>query len=161
MAKTKEIQVVTLSLGREVFAIPVEYVREILDYQQPFALPEGPSWLAGLIDVRGHGTPVIDLRAKLGLPSVPPDQTTRIMVLDVPLDGRVLALGFVADKVREVASFTQDQLEPPPDVGVRWKSDYIAAVARHKDEFVVLFALEKLITAAEAAAIKSPVGEAA
>jgi purine-binding chemotaxis protein CheW len=161
MSSGNEIQVVTLSLGREVFAVPVEYVREILEYRAPFVLPDGPSWLMGLIDVRGRGTPVIDLRVKLGLAKVPADDHTRIMVLDVPLGGKQLALGFVADKVREVVSFTRDQFEPAPDVGVPWRSDYIAGVVRHRDDFVVLFELEKLITAADAAELRDPAVEAA
>ena len=60
-------QFVTLGLDHEVFAVPVELVREILDMRQPFRIPEAPAHLAGLIDVRGQAVPVIDLRLKLGL----------------------------------------------------------------------------------------------
>jgi purine-binding chemotaxis protein CheW len=144
---THESQFVTLCLGAEVFAVPVSMVREILDYRDSFRIPEGPDYLLGLIDVRGRGTPVIDLRAKLGLPKVPPSSATRIMVLDVPLQDRTLALGLVADRVLEVASFAEDQIEGAPDVGVAWRSDYIAGVVRREGGFVVLFNLSKLLTA--------------
>ncbi len=56
-----EAAYVTLALGDEVFAVSVAFVREILDYQAPFAIPEGPSYLLGLTDVRGRGTPTLDL----------------------------------------------------------------------------------------------------
>lgn len=153
MSGANETQYVTLSLGREVFAVPVAYVCEILNYQAPFALPEGPAWLAGLIDVRERSVPVIDLRVKLGLPKVPPGAVTRIMIVDVPLEGRSLMLGLIADRVLEVISVADDQVEPAPDVGVRWRSDYIAGVVRHKGDFVVLFELKKIITAAEVASM--------
>lgn len=146
-AVSDETQFVTLCLGAEVFAIPVALVREILDYREFFRIPDAPGYLLGLIDVRGRGTPVIDLRLKLGLAKVPPTAATRIMVLDVPLADRVLSLGLVADRVLEVATFVAHQIEAAPDVGVPWHSDYIAGVVRRDSGFVVLFDLEKLLTA--------------
>ena len=148
-----EAQYVTLGLGAEVFAVPVEYVREILDYREPFAIPEGPAYLLGLTDVRGRGTATIDLRMKLGLARVAPGPSTRILVLDIPLDGRVLSLGLVADRVVEVISVSADDIEPAPEIGVPWRSDYIAGVVRREGGFVVLFELARLLTSQEAAAL--------
>ena len=150
-----ESQYVTLCLGAEVFAVPVALVREILDYRDSFRIPEGPDYLIGLIDVRGRGVPVIDLRRKLGLTPVEPGLTTRIMVIDVPIGDRVLPLGLVADKVLEVASFSADECDAPPDVGVVWRSDYIAGVVRREGSFVVILDLPKLLSAAEAAMLSS------
>ncbi|WP_298225824.1 chemotaxis protein CheW [Acidocella sp.] len=140
---------VTLSLGQEVFAVPVAYVREILDYRAPFKIPEGPNYLLGLIDVRGRGTPMIDLRAKLGLLPAMPDGATRILVLDVPVAGRLLGLGLVADRVIEVASFATKDIEGVPEIGVSWRSDYIAGVVRRDNGFVLLFDLPNLLTGSE------------
>lgn len=157
-----ESQYVTLGLGVEVFAVPVAFVREIIDYCRPFNIPEGPSYLLGLIDVRGRGTPLIDLRTKLGLPYVEPDLATRILVLDVPLTDRTLALGLVADRVIEVVSIARKQIEPAPDVGVSWRSAYMSGVVRRDNGFVVLFDLPKLLTATDTALLSAPmVGEAA
>jgi purine-binding chemotaxis protein CheW len=161
MTKATEAQYVTLGLGQEVFAVRVDFVREILDYRTPFHIPEGPAFLLGLIDVRGSGTPTIDLRTKLGLPHQPPGPTTRILVLDVPLEDRVLSLGLVADRVIEVATFKADMIEPAPDVGTPWRSDYISGVVRRENDFVVLFNLPKLLTAAEAGALSVSPGRAA
>lgn len=148
-----EAQFVILGLGAETFAVPVEFVREILDYQQPFAIPEGPAYLLGLTDVRGRATPTLDLRLKLGMPAVEPTLTTRILVLDIPVEDRELSLGLVADRVIEVAAFTSDQVEPAPDIGVPWRSDYIRGVVRRDTGFVVLFDLARLLTSQEAAAL--------
>lgn len=161
IAVSGEAQFVALCLGAEVFAVPVAQVREILDYRETFRIPDGPDYLLGLIDVRGRGTPVIDLRTKLGMPMVPPSPTTRIMVLDVPLADRTLSLGLVADKVLEVATFTTSQIDAAPDVGVPWRSDYIAGVVRRDTGFVVLLNLPRLLTADEAAVVASTTAEAA
>ncbi len=80
-----EGQFVTLAIDREVFAVPVESVLEILDMRQASRIPESPPYMLGLIDLRGRSIPVLDLRLKLGLPAVPPTETTRILVLEVTI----------------------------------------------------------------------------
>lgn len=156
-----EGQYVTLGLGAEVFAVPVSMVREILDYRVPFNIPDGPGYMLGLIDVRGRGTPLIDLRSKLGLKRVDPAPTTRILVLDVPLPDRTLALGLVADRVLEVVNFTAREIEGAPDVGVTWRSDYIAGVVHRDSGFVVLFDLARLLTVAEVEGLSAGIERAA
>lgn len=157
----QEIQLVTLGLGKEVFAVPVEYVREILDYGEPFAIPEGPAWFLGLTDVRGQATPTLDLRVRLGLPRVPPDLGTRILVLDVPMGERTLSLGLVADRVIEVISAAREKIEPAPEIGVPWRSDYIQGVVRRETGFVVVFDLPRLLAGAEIACLAAASPEAA
>jgi len=156
-----EAQFVTLGLGREVFAVPVGYVREILDYREPFAIPEGPAWFLGLTDVRGRPVPTIDLRVRLGLPSAPRDLSTRILVLDVPMAEQTLTLGLVADRVIEVVSAPEASIESPPEIGVPWRSDYIRGVVRRDGGFVVLFDLPRLLSGAELAALAAGSVEAA
>src|SRR4051812_21164300 len=119
MSNDDSDQFVTLGLDDEVFAVPVGLVREILDMRQPFRIPEAPAHLAGLIDVRGCAVPVIDLRLKLGLPPRAADVDTRILVLDVPVEGRSLLLGLIADRVFEVTAL-DDGMAPPPDIGTTW-----------------------------------------
>jgi purine-binding chemotaxis protein CheW len=144
-------QFVTLALGEEIFAVPVDCVAGILDYAQPFAIPEAPAYVLGLTDVRGRATPTLDLRRKLGMTPIQPTLQTRILVLDVPLEGRALSIGLAADRVIEVASFDDDEIEPAPDIGVRWRSEYIKGVVRREGRFVVLFDLNRLLTSDEVA----------
>src|ERR1700754_3639616 len=106
-AASHDAQFVTLGIDREVFAVPGDAVLEILDMRPMFRIPEAPGYLAGLIDVRGRGVPVIDLRLKLGLPAQPATETTRILVLEFALNNQEgveqrLVLGLIADRVIEV-----------------------------------------------------------
>lgn len=153
VAGAAELQFVTLGLGDEVFAVPVEMVREILDYRAPFGIPDGPPYFLGLTDVRGQGTPTLDLRLKLGMAAAPPGPSTRILVVDVPLADRTLSLGLMADRVFEVIAVASSQVEPAPDIGLNWRSDYIRGVVRRESGFVVLFDLERLLTATDAAVL--------
>lgn len=143
---SSEAQYVTFSLGEEVFAVPVEVVREILDHEDAFKIPHGPEYLLGLRDVRGQGVPVIDLRLRLGMTRTVKTPHTRILVMDIPMSDRLLALGLVADKVFEVAPFRRDQIETAPDIGISWSSDYIAGVVRREGDFVVIIDLARLFS---------------
>lgn len=144
-------QFVTLGLDNELFAVPVGLVREILDMRQPFHIPEAPPHLAGLIDVRGRAVPVIDLRLKLGLSSRAATADTRILVLDVPVGERCLSLGLIADRVFEVTALDSGSLAPPPEIGTRWRCDYIQGIGRRGDNFVVIFDMARLLSGDAAA----------
>ncbi|NTJ44411.1 chemotaxis protein CheW [Agrobacterium larrymoorei] len=147
MASTSsDTQFVTFSLGEEVFAVPVDVVREILDHEEAFKIPHGPDYLLGLRDVRGQGVPVIDLRLRLGMSRTIKTPHTRILVLDIPIGEKLLALGLVADKVFEVTPFRHDQIETAPDIGIRWNSSYIAGVVRRDGDFVVIIDLAQLFS---------------
>ncbi len=154
-SSSSEAQFVTFSLGEEVFAVPVEVVREILDYEEAFKIPNGPDYLLGLRNVRGQGVPTIDLRLKLGLTKTVPTPHTRVLVLDIPLNERLLSLGLVADRVFEVTPFRKDQIEQAPDIGVRWRSDYINGVVRRETGFVVIIDLARLLSTDDAVAMTS------
>jgi purine-binding chemotaxis protein CheW len=108
-------------------------------------LPHAPHFLLGMIDVRGSGYPIVDLRLKLELPSVPATDATRIIILDVPIEDRVVGVGFVADCVYEVTDIDESTMEAVPEVGGRWKSDYIAGIGRKGDKFVIIFDLARLM----------------
>ncbi len=155
-----ELQIVTFGLGAEVFAVPVSLVREILDFRETFRIPNGPDYLLGLTDMRGQGVTTVDLRVRLGLPAAPPTPSTRILVVDVPVAGRVLMLGLVVDRVLEVCSVAAGQLESAPDIGVRWPSDYIGGVFRRADGFVVLVEMSRIFSNADAGLLDRPAAAA-
>lgn len=142
---------VTLGVDREIFAVGVDAVREILDPRPMAALPHAPAFLSGIIDVRGQAVPVLDLRQKLGLPPAPLTEHSRIVVIEVALPGRELVLGLLTDRVFEVTELDDDSAGDAPDIGVRWRSDYIRAIGRRQGRFVIVFELARLFGSEEAA----------
>lgn len=161
MSGDTDIQAVVFNLGGETFALPVGTVREILDHREAFRMPQGPEWLAGLIEVRGEAIPMIDLRIRLGLPAAAVAVTTRVLVVDVPAAERTLTLGLIVDRVLDVADFPAASIETTPDIGVRWRSDYIAGVVRRPSGFVVLLAASCIFSAEDAMLAFPDVGQAA
>jgi purine-binding chemotaxis protein CheW len=150
-----EGQYVTLGIAEEVFAVPVESVLEILDMRKASRIPEAPPYMLGLIDLRGRSVPVLDLRTKLGLPSLAATDSTRILVIEAMISGRPLVLGLVADRVIEVLALSSGDIEAAPEIGVRWRSDYIRGVGRRDASFIIIFDLPRLFSAADAAALQS------
>lgn len=142
-------QYLTLGLADETFGISIRNVREILDMRPISRLPHAPDFLVGMIDVRGAGYPIVDLRTKLDLPKVPATEATRIIILDVPMNNRLAGVGFIADCVFEVTDIDESQIEPPPSVGGPWKSDYLAGIGRKGDTFVMIFDLGRLMASSE------------
>jgi purine-binding chemotaxis protein CheW len=153
-------QCVTLGLDRELFGISVENVREILDMRPITRLPQAPTYLLGITDVRGRSVPVIDLRVKLGLPPGEVTYSTRILVLEMAMGDRNVVLGLVADRVMEVIELEADHLEPPPAIGMRWRSEYITGIGRRGDAFVIVFDLPRLFATDELALDAPPPGGA-
>ena len=142
-------QYLTLGIDGELFGIDIAHVREILDMRPISKLPHAPDFLLGMIDVRGTGFPIVDLRTKLGLPRVPATEATRIIILDVELGGRSLSVGFVADRVFEVTGLDTADTMAAPEVGGRWRSNYIAGIGRKGEAFVILLDLERLMRSDE------------
>jgi chemotaxis signal transduction protein len=147
----------TLGLGSETFGIAVRHVREILDLGTIAALPQAPSFLLGMIDVRGEGVPVVDLRVKLGLEAIAATATTRIVILDVPVEGRATAVGFVADRVIAVSTLDSDHLDPAPSVGGRWHARSLAGIGRRDGAFVIVLCIDELMAYDGPALVLSPV----
>jgi len=151
VADRAPIQAVTFAIGKEEFAVPVPFVREILDYREPFAIPNAPAHFVGLIDVRGQGIAIIDLRLRLGLPRAEPTLQTRVLVMELPQPDKTLVIGLVIDKALSVSAFNPEEIDTSPDIGVQWRSDYIQGVVRKQGGFIVLVDIGRIITGDDAA----------
>jgi purine-binding chemotaxis protein CheW len=138
-------QYVTLGVAGEVFAAPVSKVQEILDMRPIARLPRAPDNLLGMIDVRGQGIPVLDLRLTLGLPAVDDTENTRIVVLGVEGPTGFVTLGLRADRVFEVTVLDSDALNPPPAISTSWNGHCIEGIGRRNGQFVTVLDLDRLL----------------
>jgi purine-binding chemotaxis protein CheW len=143
-------QHLTFELAGETFAVAVRQVREVLDLQRIARIANAPPLLLGMIDVRGQGIPVIDLKRKLALPETETTEHTRLLVLEVPRQGRQLVVAALADAVHEVVQLTGDAVEPPPEFGEAWDNSFMQGISRRHGAFVTLLDLGWLFHAGEA-----------
>ena len=152
---TETAQYITFKLGQESFAINVAQVREVLEIPQITKVPTAPHYMRGVVNVRGKAIPVVDLRLKFGLPSVPDTLQTRIIVIELELDGESTVVGGVADSVHEVIELEPGQVNPPPRIAMRWRTELIQGMGRRGDEFIIILDINQVFSSEEAALVKA------
>ena len=144
-------QYLTFTLGEETFAIEIINVREVTDYTEITVVPRMPTWLRGVINLRGNVVSVIDLRLKLGMPPSERTVDTCIVIMEVRMEGEVMPVGIVADCVQEVIHLLPEQISPAPKVGIGLNTDYIKGVGKRKDDFVIILNIDKIVSDSETA----------
>ena len=139
----------TFVLEDETFAIDVSQVREVLDLSKITKVPRSPDFLRGVINVRGTVVPVVDFRLKFGMPGVDATVHTRIMILEISLDDKTVVVGAIADSVNDVIEFEPDRIEPPPEIGSRWKSDFIMGIGKRDNKFIMIIDVSMVFSTEE------------
>lgn len=137
---------VTFDLAEEVFAIPVNLVREALRVSTITRVPHAPHPIRGVTNLRGKVIPVIDLRVRIELPAREIDRLSRILV--VGSRGRVL--GLLVDAVRQVVHIDLDRVQPPPEDVVTVQSDYLSGVYHQGDFLILLLDVDRILVIKEA-----------
>lgn len=142
----RALEVVTLGLQGEIFAIEATHVREILDLVPITEVPNGPPFASGLINVRGKVVPLADLRLKFGMEQKPSTIDTRIIVIEIDLDGIPTTVGILADKVYEVTEVAGASLEETPKIGMRWRPEFIRCIGKRGTDFIVVLDIERIFS---------------
>lgn len=138
--------VLTLALQGELFAIEVMHVREILDLVPVTEVPGAEPAVHGLINVRGRVVPMADLRLRFGMDPAEATIDTRIVVIDVEVDGDFTTVGIRADKVYEVTELPGSALEETPRLGLRWRPDFIRCFGKRGSEFIAVLDIGRVLS---------------
>ena len=136
----------TFKLHNEIFSVDVSRVREVLDLPEVTKVPKAPPYLRGVINVRGNVVPVIDLRIKFGLTETPNTVNTRVIVMELPLDEEQVIIGAVADSVHDVLEIAADQIEPPPRIGNRRRTEFIQGIGKQNDQFIMIMDVDRVFS---------------
>lgn len=152
---TQTANYITFRLGDELFAINVAQVREVLDLSSITRVPTAPPYMRGVVNVRGSAIPVVDLRLKFGLPQVKDTVNTRIVVMELDLDGESTIVGGIADSVHDVIELEPGQIEDPPRLAMRWRTELIRGMGKRGDQFIIILDITKVFSSDEAALVES------
>ena len=131
-------QYLTFMLGREVFAMDIRTVREIIQYGPMTTVPLMPDFVRGVINLRGAVVPVIDLQARFGRPAAAVGKKTCIVIFDAVREGERVELGLLVDAVSEVIDIAADQIEPPPNFGTSVQRDFIRGMGKVDKRFLII-----------------------
>jgi purine-binding chemotaxis protein CheW len=148
---TETCHYITFKLGDELFAVDVKQVREVLEVSRITNLPTAPDYMRGVVNVRGKAIPVVDLRLRFGLPRGIDTVHTRIIVLELELDGEGAVLGGIADSVHEVIEIEPASIDPPPRIAMRWRTEFIQGMARRGDDFIIILDVNAVFSSEELA----------
>ncbi len=141
----KTFQVVSFRLGAEEYGVNIMLVQEIILLGQITQVPEVPSYVLGVINLRGNVISILDLRQRFGMPPQEPSDETRIVVAN--LHGRTV--GFVVDGVSEVLRLQRDDIAPTPATLQAAGKDYIQGLARRGTRLLILLDMERLLGSAQ------------
>lgn len=158
---TTTAQYITFKLGDELFAINVAQVREVLELPLITKVPTSPDYMRGVVNVRGKAIPVVDLRLKFGLPSAADTVNSRIVVLELDLDGENTVVGGIADSVHEVIELEPDQINPPPRIAMRWRTELIQGMGKRGDEFIIILDINRVFASSETVLLDALAGQPA
>ena len=154
MSITETLLYLTFQLEDEIFAIDVSQVREVLDISTITKVPQTPDFMRGVINVRGSVVPVVDMRIKFGMPVVDNTLDTRIVVMEVEMGEETVILGALADAVKEVIELEPTDIEPPPRLGTRWRTELIKGIGKRNDNFMLLLDVDRLFSSDELAVVQ-------
>lgn len=141
-----EMQALTFELGGEIFALEAGIVQEILDLLPETEVPGASRLVGSVINFRGKVIPLADLRLAFGMEAAAASLDSRIVVVELDLDGEAMLVGLRTDKVREVAALGLAASEAPPSVGMRWPGEFIRRLVRRDGEVVVVPDLQALFS---------------
>lgn len=135
-------QCVIFRLGQEAFAVEIAMVNEIIRMKDITPVPGALPHIRGLVNLRGQTIPVMDLRARIGLPEMEGTADSRIVVIDFEA-GR---LGIIVDAVEEVMTFEAEDIQPAPALAAGKEQEFVNGVARQEDRLVTLIDLQALVS---------------
>ena len=144
----------TFKLGPESFAGHVKNVQNILEYREVTKVPDTPSYLKGVINLRGNVLPIVDLKEKLGMKLSPYTSNTCILVLNIYMDEEIVSVGAIVDHVIQVKEITPQEVLPYPSISNKYKSDIIPGVFKVNGEFVMILNLDKVFSNLETSIFK-------
>lgn len=148
-------QYLTFQLGEEIFAFDVLRINEVLEVTQITRIPGANESMVGVINLRGSVVPVVDLRKKLNMAEKERSIDTAIIIIDTEYGEGKVTLGVLVDAAKKVIMLDKSQLEPPPKVGMNLNIDYITAIGKQDNNFIILlnsdkiFSEEELVAASE------------
>ena len=138
---SQEGKYLTFQLGKEEYAIEIRFVTEIIGVQKITDIPDMPSYVKGVINLRGKVIPVIDVRLRFGFSEREYDERTCIVVVNI----QSTSVGLIVDSVTEVLDIPAEQIDPPPNVNKSAQSRYIIGLGKTGESVKIILGVDKIL----------------
>jgi purine-binding chemotaxis protein CheW len=148
-ATAQEGKYLTFALGREEYGLEILKVREIIGYMDITAVPRTPSYVKGVINLRGQVIPVVELRAKFAMQTAERTDETCIIVVETSQGGRKFSTGIIVDHVSEVLDIAAECIEDSPQFGSTVDTSFILGMGKVGESVKILLDIDKVLTDAD------------
>ncbi len=138
----EKLEYLCFMLSDEEYALDIKELREVINVIKVTEVPKTPSYVIGIISLRGNVIPLFDLRMRLGLEGRQYDSKTRILVVS----NNGASMGLVVDRVTEVVKLSKSALEAPPTLINTVNADLLEGVGRYNDRLLIIPNLTKVLT---------------
>lgn len=152
-AERDQNQYLTFMLGREMFALGILGIKEILEYEPPADVPLMPSFIRGIVNLRGAVVPVIDLCARFGREPTSISKKTCIVIVETSGKEDTQVLGVLVDAVNEVLEIPHSDIESAPSFGNSVRTDFIQGMGKVRGKFVIILNVDNVLSVSEMEAI--------
>ncbi|WP_026958073.1 MULTISPECIES: chemotaxis protein CheW [Aliagarivorans] len=142
VAEDEVLQWVTFQLENETYGINVMQVQEVLRYTEIAPVPGAPSYVLGIINLRGNVVTVIDTRSRFGLHSSEITENSRIVIIEAESQ----VIGILVDSVAEVVYLRSSEIDVAPNVGTEESAKFIQGVSNRDGQLLILVDLNKLLS---------------
>jgi purine-binding chemotaxis protein CheW len=147
----------SFKLEDETFAVEVAKVFEILEIPSITKIPNSPSYMTGVINLRGNVLPVIDTRIKFNLNPTEYTVNSCIIVFKIKIDQDTLTLGALVDSVQEVIEIESSHIQPSPSMGNKYRSEFIKGMARINEQFIMILNIDDVFSTDDIVAVKETI----
>jgi purine-binding chemotaxis protein CheW len=148
------VQMVSFHVGDNDYALDIMRIKEIINPLVVTAVPKAPSFIEGVVELRGAILPVVDLRKRFDLPPTQPTRSTKVLIVGISLanqpgeDGRRMIVGLVVDGVSEPIRVPRDQVRPPPPL-TQGATAYFSGMVHHLGKILMVLDLDAILSSQE------------
>ena len=142
------LELLTFQIAEQEYSLDIMSVREIRGWTRATPLPHAPSYMKGVINLRGTVLPVMDLSQRLGLKTR--EQTERNVIIVV--SNQDVMTGLLVDAVSDIIALTQNDLQPPPEVQNSASSNVVSALTLIDDRMIRVLDLDSVVSTSESSA---------
>jgi purine-binding chemotaxis protein CheW len=155
--QTDQHQYLTFMLGGEVYAMGILAIKEIIEYGNLTEVPRMPSFIRGVINLRGAVVPVIDLSARFGKAITTVTRRTCIVIVEVSsgnaAEAETQVVGVMVDAVNAVLEMPQSEIEPSPSFGANIRADFMTGMGKVNGKFVIILDIHHVLSVDEMAGL--------
>jgi len=135
----------SFQIGKEIFAISVKKVLEVLEKQRITEVPDVPDFVKGVINFRGDILPVIDTRLKFKIASIDQENFV-IIVMEISENDKNMRVCAIVDSVHDVIAVDDSEIKPIPELGLKYRKDFLTGMIKTETSFIMILDINQVFT---------------